>query len=208
MNRRQMLVTMGLLPLAGAAVPVARHLEERSQQQRSRAGDGFHGGHFPNLVLRTQEGERVRLYDDLLRGKTVVVHFFYTLGEDAYCASTTQNLRELQRLLGSRCGRDVHLYSFSLTPAHDKPARLKRFQATHQAGPGWTFLTGSPRDLERCRLCFGIADPEPARDRQRASHTGVVLLGHEPNERWMAWPALTPPEALLDQLDRVAGLKS
>jgi cytochrome oxidase Cu insertion factor (SCO1/SenC/PrrC family) len=32
---------------------------------------------FPNVVLRTHEGQNVRFYDDLLKGKIVLVNFMY-----------------------------------------------------------------------------------------------------------------------------------
>ena len=34
-------------------------------------------GHFPNVVLRTHEGRNVRFYDDLLKGKIVLINFMY-----------------------------------------------------------------------------------------------------------------------------------
>ena len=32
---------------------------------------------FPNLVLKTHEGKNVLFYDDLLKGKIVVINFMY-----------------------------------------------------------------------------------------------------------------------------------
>ena len=32
---------------------------------------------FPNVLLQTHEGKKVRFYDDLLKGKTVAINFFY-----------------------------------------------------------------------------------------------------------------------------------
>ena len=207
MNRRQLLIMMGLLPVAAAAVPVVQYLEERNRPRKTRPVGGFHDNYFPNVPLRTQDGHKVRLYDDLLKGKTVLINFFYANCKDGVCPVTTENLVKLQKLLGARCGRDVHMYSFSLAPDQDTPARLKHYQEMHGAGPGWTFLTGSPRDLELCRIRFGFVDPDTELDRRKTQHTGVVLMGNEPNQRWMASPALTNPEFLLEQIDRVAGMK-
>ncbi len=33
--------------------------------------------HFPNVVLKTHEGRNVRLYDDLLKDKIVLINFMY-----------------------------------------------------------------------------------------------------------------------------------
>ena len=32
---------------------------------------------FPNVVLKTHEGKNVRFYEDLLKGKIVLINFFY-----------------------------------------------------------------------------------------------------------------------------------
>jgi len=35
-------------------------------------------GYFPNTPLVTQDGARVRFYDDLVRDKCVLIQFMYT----------------------------------------------------------------------------------------------------------------------------------
>lgn len=206
MSRRGWLALLGLLPVAAAAFPVFESLERRRRPGTQRPVRGFHRDYFPDLVLRTQDDERVRLYTDLLAGKTVLVHFFYGDGRDGLCPAVTANLVQLQRLLGERCGRDVFMYSFTLAP--EAPARLRAYRASYPITAGWTFLTGSAADLALCRARFGVADPDPALDREPARHVNVVLLGNEPHERWLGLPALSSPGALLEQLDRVAGVKT
>lgn len=207
MNRRGWLALLGLLPVAAAAVPVLESIERRRRPGTQRPVDGFHQDYFPDLLLRTQDDERVRLHGDLLKGKTVLVHFFYADERDGLSPAVTGNLVQLQRLLGERCGRDVFMYSFTLAPGVDTPARLRQYRDAHRIGPGWTFLTGSARDLYLCRVRFGVTDPDPALDRMKSQHTNVVLIGNEPHERWLASPALTPPRVLLGRIDRVAGVK-
>ena len=206
-SRRRWLALLGLLPLAAATVPVLEFLDRRRRPGTQRPIGGFHRGYFPNPVLRTHDDERVRLYDDLLRGKTVLIHFFYSDCKDALCTLATENLVQLQRLLGERCGRDVFMYSFTLAPDQDTPARLRNHRDAHRIGPGWTLLTGTASDLELCRVRFGFTDPDPGLDREKAQHTNVLLLGNEPHERWLASPAAASPRFLLSQLDRVAGVK-
>ena len=206
MSRRGWLALLGLLPVAAAAFPILESLERRRRPGTQRPVHGFHRDYFPDLVLRTQDDERVRLYTDLLAGKTVLVHFFYGDGRDGLCPAVTANLVQLQRLLGERCGRDVFMYSFTLAP--EAPARLRAYRASYPITAGWTFLTGSAADLALCRARFGVADPDPALDREPARHVNVVLLGNEPHERWLGLPALSSPGALLEQLDRVAGVKT
>jgi len=208
MNRRRLLALLGLLPAAATALPVLQALDERSRPRRIRPAGGFHGDYFSNLPLRTQDGTPVRFYDDLLAGKTVAIHFFRTGCTDGLCPVVMQNLVQLQRLLGDRCGRDVFMYSFTLAPEEDTPERLRRFREQLGVGPGWAFLTGARRDLEVCRARLGFTEPDPRLDRDRSAHTNRVLFGNEPHQRWMASPALTRPEFLLDQINRVAGLQA
>ena len=76
MNRRQWL-------RARRVAAAARREPSRSRSSSASAGaaptrarcTGFHDEYFPNLELRTQDGDRVRLYDDLLKGKTVLIEF-------------------------------------------------------------------------------------------------------------------------------------
>jgi protein SCO1/2 len=38
--------------------------------------------HLPNVVLTTHEGETVRFYDDLIKGKIVAINFMYATCEE------------------------------------------------------------------------------------------------------------------------------
>ncbi len=39
--------------------------------------DPYFAQRFPNVVLKTHEGRNVRFYDDLLKGKIVLINFMY-----------------------------------------------------------------------------------------------------------------------------------
>ena len=41
------------------------------------AGANPYADRFPNVVLKTHEGRNVRFYHDLLKGKIVLINFFY-----------------------------------------------------------------------------------------------------------------------------------
>jgi len=57
-------------PAAPAAVAVA------PAPTVDRAREPF-ADRFPNVVLKTHAGKSVRFYDDLLKGKVVVINFMY-----------------------------------------------------------------------------------------------------------------------------------
>ena len=205
MNRRRMLAFLSVVPAAAVAVPALQFAWARLRARRLRPASGFHREYFPDVTLRTHEGERVRLYRDLLADKTVLVSCCRA-GDADTGALVTRNLVRLQRLLGDRCGRDVFMLTLTLAPEEDTPERLRRYRQTFEVGPGWTFLTGRPRDLELCRVRFGFSEPGPAPT--LGERSSIVLLGNEPHERWLVSHALANPDRLLDQLNRVAGLQA
>jgi protein SCO1/2 len=93
-------------------------------------------------LLRTHEGREVRFYDDLLRDKMVVISFMYT-NCTATCPITTHNLVQVQHLLGARVGRDIFMYSITITPEQDTPEVLREYARHHGVGPGWSSCSGT-----------------------------------------------------------------
>jgi protein SCO1/2 len=158
--------------------------------------------YFPNVVLTTHENKKVRLYDDLVKDKVMLINFMYTSCE-RLCPRVTQNLVKVQKLLGDRMGHDVFFYSFSLDPKNDKPEVLKDYAAMHKVGPGWSFLTGAADDLEMLRRILGFTDPDPEQDKDRDSHIGNVRYGNEPRQLWGACPGMSHAEFIVEALSWV-----
>jgi protein SCO1/2 len=153
------------------------------------AREQIHRRNFPDVELRTHEGKRVRLYEDLVRDKIVALNFFYATCQ-GICVPLTSNLVRVQQLLGERMGRDIFFCSFTLKPELDSVAVLGRYARRFQTGAGWSFLTGDPRDLELCRRRLGFTNPDPVRDADKLNHTGMVRFGNEPLTLWSACPGL------------------
>ncbi len=185
MERRQFLGMLGGSAPAAALGAVARR----------SAGGGPRAAYLPNFALTTHRGERVRFYDDLLRGKLVVINFMYTRC-GGLCPGQTANLVKVQRQLGARVGRDVFMYSLTLEPQADTPQVLRKYAESYNTGPGWSYLTGRPAEIEIIRRRLGFVDLDPARDVERSTHIGMVLYGYEPLDRWSACPALGEPDLL------------
>jgi hypothetical protein len=61
---------------AVAAAPAPAAAAEAPEAALSGSPNPF-AERFPNLVLRTHEGKTVRFYDDLLKGKIVLINFMY-----------------------------------------------------------------------------------------------------------------------------------
>lgn len=193
MNRRTLFLAgaaAALTPLAPRPAGAGPRIDKRKL------------GYYTNLEVVTHEGKRVRFYDDLVKGKIVLFNFIYTACADI-CPGMTQNLVEVQSLLGDRVGREIFMYSLTLQPETDTPEILKTYAETFGVGPGWLFLTGAPENLESLRRRLGFVDPEPELDADPDQHTGIVRFGNEPIDRWSAAPALSDPEFIVESILRV-----
>lgn len=161
-------------------------------------------GYFPNIVLTTHESEKVRFYDDLVKGKVVLINFMFTACPDI-CPLTTANLIRVQKALGERLGRDVFFYSITLDPATDTPDVLKRYRKAVGAKPGWFFLTGKYEEIEVIRRKLGVYDLDPVIDADKTQHGGLVVYGNEAIGRWAAIPGLLKPKYIVRAVLRVMG---
>ena len=93
-----------------------------SSAQNERWGKDY----LPNLPVVDQDGKSYRFYDDLIKGKRVIINFFFTTCTDI-CPLTTARMAVLQEKLGDSVGRDVEMYSITIDPEHDSPPVLKRY---------------------------------------------------------------------------------
>jgi protein SCO1/2 len=158
--------------------------------------------HFPNVALTTHEGRRVRFYDDLIKDKIVVLNLMYADCE-GICPTVTLNLVHTQKLLNERIKTPVHIVSLTVNPQDDTPQKLSEYAAMHEAGGNWVFATGAPDDLEMLRQRLGFTDLNPAIDKDKSSHSGMIRYGNEPLSLWGGCPGNTPPEWLLKEISFV-----
>jgi protein SCO1/2 len=174
---------------------LARFVPETPALARSRIQQRY----LPNIPLVTHEGKEVRFYDDLVKGKVVMLNFFYAVCADV-CPAVTANLVEVQKMLGDQVGRDIFMYSFTLKPEADDVFAIRAYRETYDAGPGWTFLTGKPEDMETLRRGIGFTDPNPLVDKDTTQHIGNVRYGNEPLMLWAACPGMGKPQLLVDSV--------
>jgi protein SCO1 len=149
--------------------------------------------YFPNLPLTTQDGTTVHFYDDVIKGKIVVIDLIYTHCVDS-CPLETARLAQVQKMLGARVGKDIFFYSITIDPDRDTPKVLKEYAEKYHIGAGWTFLTGKKADIDRISKKLGLySEPDPG---DRDGHTPSVLLGNEPAGQWMRQSATDNPRFL------------
>jgi protein SCO1/2 len=160
----------------------------------------YHGKHLINVPVMTHEGKGVLFYDDLIKGKTVLINFMYTRCPHN-CVATMENLRNVYQELGGRIGRDVFMYSVTLEPEYDTPELLKSYVKRSKVGPGWIFLTGTKENIEQLRANLDFKNSDPVIDRDKTQHIGVVKFGIEPLKRWGMAPVMSSPTAIADYVN-------
>ncbi len=172
----------------------------------SALADAPRGDYFPNIVLRTHDNQSLRFYDDLLRGKVVLINFFSVTCGDI-CPLMTANLVRVQAALEQRLGQEVFMYSITLDPQTDTPEALKQYAEGYGVKPGWYFLTGQDDEIQRLRRTLGLYDRDPRIDADKTQHTGLIIYGNEATGRWGAVPALLAPERIVRAVLRVMELQ-
>lgn len=133
--------------------------------------------YFPNVELVTQDGERLRFWDDLISDKIVAVNFIYTECPDI-CGLSTARMARIVEWLGDRIGRDIFIYSISLDPETDTPDKLKEYATAFGAPDGWKFLTGSPEDVDSVRFKLG------ERSKSLSDHRSDMVIGNAATGEW------------------------
>jgi len=161
--------------------------------------------YYTNALLRTHENKAVRFYDDLIRGRIVVINFMYTRCQGA-CPLATSNLLKVQKALKDRVGRDIFMYSISLKPEEDTPAVLRHYAHMHGVGPGWLFLTGSEYDVTTIRFKLLRWD-HPVLDDDINQHTGMVRILNDSLSRWTMCPINAQTFQLVDAISWVEPTK-
>ncbi len=153
---------------------------------------------IPDVPVIDQDGKPRRFYTDLVRDRVVAVNFVFTTCT-TICPPMGATFAKLQKLLGDRSGRDVHLLSVSVDPATDTPARLKAWSQKFGGGPGWTLVTGNRDDIVRLLKALGVYAPNAG------DHSPLVLLGNDAGRRWTRAYGLAPPARLVELIDDMTG---
>ena len=160
------------------------------------------GSAFPNVELITQDGKKVRFYDDLIKGKVVALELIYTTCK-YNCPLETARMVQLQKLLGDHMGKDVFFYSITIDPEHDTPQVLKEYAEKYHVGPGWTFLTGKTVDIKLISKKLGLDKLPTGNDPD--GHMPSLLIGNERTGIWMRNSALDNTKFMALKIEQMMG---
>lgn len=186
--------------------------EARSADPAARPGDPAHASppaeaddadararrYFTDTVLVTQDEKQVRFYSDVLKDRVVVINFIFTRCEFA-CPLLTAKLTRIRDALGPRFGKEIQFVSISVDPKFDTPEALRSFAKRNRAeNEGWTFLTGSPENIELVVKRLG-QHAEEIED-----HSTTFIAGNVAKAHWAKLRPDLPPEAVVEHLKRLA----
>lgn len=152
--------------------------------------------YFTNTELINQDGRAVRFYNDVLKGKVVVLDFFFSACQ-ASCVPMNRNFAKVQELLGNRVGKEVFFVSVTVDPEMDTPAQLKKYAGSLHAGPGWLLLTGQKANVDFILNKLGqyVAD--------KNDHTNIWIIGNESTGLWKKAFGLAKAEDLVKVIESV-----
>jgi cytochrome oxidase Cu insertion factor (SCO1/SenC/PrrC family) len=178
--------SMTALALAVAVAATALWSSGDAKAQERPWGESY----IPNTTVMTQRGKPVKFYDDLVKGKIVIISFIYTSCTDI-CPLTTARIAQLEEKLGDMVGREVFLLSMTVDPETDTPERLKEYSERFGAGPGWSFVTGKPEDIRAINYKFGD------RSGVISEHRNEIVIGNDATGEWQK-------DSVFGDIDRLA----
>lgn len=200
------LALAGLLAGTGLTAPAAaqeghdhqhhQHQAPPAQNTETRAEAVSHLN-IPDVTVMDQDGKPVHFYSDLVKDKVVAVNFVFTTCT-TICPPMGANFAKLQKILGDRAGRDVHLISVSVDPTTDTPERMKAWGRKFGAGPGWTLVTGGKEEVTRLLKALGVYTPDIN------DHSPLVLVGNDARHQWTRAYGLAAPAKVAELIDGMA----
>ena len=172
--------------------------EQASGQQRPASPAEAAARYFPNTVLITQENKPVHFFDDLLKGKTVIINFAFTTCTGV-CSPMTANLAKVQEYLGDRVGRDIRMITITVDPLIDTPAEMKKYADKFKVKPGWYFLTGKKENVDQVLYKVGgyVED--------KNQHVNLLMIGNLETGDWSKVFAMSKPSDIADVALKIAG---
>jgi protein SCO1/2 len=175
-----------------SATAEAPSAQSKATSSESEAAASY----FPNLVLLTQDNKPVRFYNDLLKGKVVLINFLFTTCKGV-CSPMTANLVKVQKYLGERVGREVLMISLSVDPLTDTPDVLKKYAESFKTQPGWYFLTGDKKNVDWVLYKLGGY----VEDKQQ--HSSILIIGNEATGEWMKVHAMSSPVEIANAVTKL-----
>ncbi|MDF9618749.1 SCO family protein [Pseudomonas entomophila] len=152
---------------------------------------------FADVPLLDQDGMPVRLEQDLVGDRLVVMGFIYT-SCTTVCPVVSSIMGKVQQQLGGRVGEEIRLVSISVDPQRDDAKRLASYARAFQHGPGWSWLTGSPYAISETLKGLGSFSAN------LSEHPPLILVGDGRTGHWTRYYGFTDPNVLITEINRLS----
>lgn len=173
----------------------AQHEQQAAQTRQDNAQVAF-----ADVSLLDQDGKPVRLSQDLVRDRIVVMGFIYT-SCTTVCPVVSSIMSKVQTQLGGRVGDDVQLVSISIDPQRDDPPRLQGYAKKFQNGPGWSWLTGSPQAISDTLKGLGTWTAD------YRNHPPLIMVGDGRSDHWTRYYGFTDPALLVKRVQELGAAR-
>lgn len=150
---------------------------------------------LPTVKLVRADGKRVDFPADIDDGRPVLVNFIYTTCT-AICPVMTHIFSAFEKSLGADRAR-VRLVSVSIDPEQDTPKRLAEYAKQYDAGPGWTFYTGTVDASTAVQKAFAAYRGD------KMNHTPLTLMRPAPGKAWVRIDGFASPDDLMREYERL-----
>lgn len=182
----------GMPPIPGART----HASHTATAQEMKGQEDPAKAYFTDVVLVNQNGQEMRLFSDLISGRTVIIIPFFTSCTGA-CPVMNQNLAKIQDRLGDRLGKDAYMISISVDPATDTVPKLQEYARKMGARPGWFFLGGKRDNVALALKKLGQYVET------REDHSNIMIIGNAKTGLWKKAFSLAPIESLMPIVESV-----
>jgi protein SCO1/2 len=191
------LATLGAPNAALAKSPSADPHAHCAAQARASSGRSTAKYQVPDVGLVRSDGARVNLRRELDDGKPVILNFIFTTCA-AVCPVMSQTFSQIEHRLGEARQR-VHLMSVSIDPEEDTPARLRAYAKKFDAGPEWSFYTGTLEASISAQRAFDAYRGD------KMNHVPVTFLRVAPGEPWVRLEGFTKADDVIAEVRKRLG---
>lgn len=186
---------------SGSAKPACCVAKEKKPDKPVVAVQSADGLTIPDYELLDQDGNPVRIYSDLIKGRKVAVIYFFT-SCTTICPLLTATMSQVQDLLLEQGRDDIKIISISVDPITDTPTRLKAWSKNFNTKPGWTFVTGDKHTVDNLLKSLKSFTPDPQ------DHSPMILIGDDAKNHWKLVSGLSPAADLSRAIQDVVGPKA
>lgn len=174
---------------------------------------------IPNIAVTDHQGRALRLYQDLVKDRAVLIAFTSMTHNAHY--PCVEKLAEVRRLLDQTMAARVTLLTLTIDPGKDDLRRWARFATRAGARPGWLFLHADADDVEALRGALFVqraSSPDAGEKRlwRRADllrmkpekavmdcSIGLMRYGDDALDLWGSTPVRASAPAIAERLERI-----